>query len=82
MPLANFEDRLQGVVVGVAIGFDLIDYAEIGELGKVRTVGLLLGLGDRGAQSGKSGLVDIRGGHQAMGGAAYVANLPDQRPTE
>ena len=43
MPVTNFQDGLEGVVVGVPIGLDLVDDAEIGKLCKVGTAGLLRG---------------------------------------
>ena len=79
MPVADFEDGLEGVVVGVPVGLDLVDDAEIGKLSEVRT-GCLCG-GVVGVNARRR-LVDVGRGHQAMSGAADVADLPQQRAAE
>ena len=43
VPLANFENGLEGVVVGVSITLDLVDDAEVRELREIRAAGLLRG---------------------------------------
>jgi len=43
VPLANFQNGLEGVVVGVSVAFDLVDDAEVRELREIGAAGLLRG---------------------------------------
>src|SRR6202140_4046935 len=96
VPLTNFQNGLEGVVVGVSVALNLVDDAEVRELCEVRTAGLLRGCGcGCGCGCGnfrrsycesvgwrRRGLVDVLGGQQAMSGAADVTDLQQQRSTE
>src|SRR5580704_18247678 len=63
MPLANLQDSLQRVVVGVAVGFDLVDDAEVRELGEKWPSRLLC---RSGRVYSRGRLVYVRCGHQAV----------------
>src|SRR5258708_12051478 len=75
MPLAHLQDSLQRVVVRVAVGFDLVDDAEVRESGEKTPSGLLC---PGGRISSPSRLVDVRSSQQTMRGAAHIAHLQQE----